>query len=64
MVIIHSTDSYIKHRALLIDVFKYAKARGLYEGEQFDKTVYLKIRMSDELKQVVKECLSSPIPSP
>lgn len=134
-----SNDSYIKHRALLIDVFKYAKARGLYEGEnpaaatlektagkkvrkrhswegiqkiikgaepwlqraikvalytlqrredlveirkdqiqgdyiflkqnktegeQFDKTVYLKIRMGDELKQVIKECLSSPIPSP
>lgn len=131
--------SYIKHRAVMIDIFKYAKARGLYDGEnpaaatlektgdkkvrkrhtweglqkiieasepwlqraikialytlqrrediveikkdqvrgdyiylkqnktegaQFNSVVYLKIKMGDELKEVVRECMMSPIPSP
>ena len=132
-------DAYIAHRGLLIDIFKYAKAKGFYEGEnpaaqtlektrapksrkrhnweglqhiiqysdpwlqraiklalytlqrredlvnlkkdqvegeylylkqsksdgaQFDKPIYLKIRMGAELKEIVQECLTSPIPSP
>ncbi|WP_257282159.1 tyrosine-type recombinase/integrase [Endozoicomonas sp. ISHI1] len=132
-------DAYIAHRAILIDVFKYAKAKGYYEGEnpaaetleksrdkkarkrhtwkglqkiiqhsepwlrrailialyslqrrddlvnllknqidgdcillkqeksegeQFDKPVYLKIKMSEEFKSVVQECLGEPVLTP
>lgn len=34
------------------------------EGEQFDKPIYLKIKMGEELLAVVQECMASPIASP